>query len=525
MDLNFDGGVLEISLDDGSFTDILAAGGSFVQGGYNGSVTIGELNPLDGRRVWTGSSNGYITTIVNLPAAAEGKIVKLRWRMGSGLTVGGVGWRVDSITVVDRVQICSNKSNTLTVVTSTLNPSTFGQPVTITATVSPTEAGAGVPTGNVIFKDGDLTLGTVPLNGFAQASGAAVLPAGSHPIKVEYNGDGDFNPSVSPVLIQTVDKATPAIIWTNPADIDYPTPLGSTQLNATASSMGESVGGTFDYLPVAGTVLAPGSHTLAVTFTPTDTGNFNAPEPANVTLNVKPTYTLNTKLAGTGTGVVSGLGISCGTDCSERYPSSTVNVTLKATAAQGSVFLGWSGDCKGSGPCTVAVNQDHNVTATFVRTSTTGRMTGNGSVFMADGTRVEYEMDLSCNKLARSEKLDIKWKQPVGQKGRFDENGDQSEENHADNKKSEDTQFKLDEVTSVTCYDDAGISEDKPNAGFDTIVGSGIGRVNGKSATIEWMFTDAGEPGSNDTATIVIRQGSVVVSVSGVVKGNNQAHR
>jgi hypothetical protein len=72
MDTNFDGGVLEISLNEGSFTDILAAGGSFVQNGYNGSITIGELNPLDGRSVWTGNSNGYLTTIVNLPASAAG---------------------------------------------------------------------------------------------------------------------------------------------------------------------------------------------------------------------------------------------------------------------------------------------------------------------------------------------------------------------------------------------------------------------------------------------------------------------
>ena len=107
FDPSFDGGVLEISLDGGSFTDILTAGGSFVQGGYTGTIIPVEMNPLDGRSVWTGSSGGFITTIVNLPSSAAGKTVQLRWRMGSGLTVGGIGWRIDSVSLTDSVRTCA----------------------------------------------------------------------------------------------------------------------------------------------------------------------------------------------------------------------------------------------------------------------------------------------------------------------------------------------------------------------------------------------------------------------------------
>ena len=46
--------------------------------------------------------------------------------------------------------------------------------------------------------------------------------------------------------------------------------LSGTQLNATASVAGT----TFAYSPAAGTVLAPGTQTLSVTFTPTDTANY-----------------------------------------------------------------------------------------------------------------------------------------------------------------------------------------------------------------------------------------------------------
>jgi hypothetical protein len=80
---------------------------------------------------------------------------------------------------------------------------------------------------------------------------------------------------------------TPTITWEPPAPIISGTPLGSDQLNATASAReisgmaGEapgntglltnvSVPGTWVYSPPAGTVLAPGYYTLTVTFTPTN---------------------------------------------------------------------------------------------------------------------------------------------------------------------------------------------------------------------------------------------------------------
>ncbi len=77
-------------------------------------------------------------------------------------------------------------------------------------------------------------------------------------------------------------KATPVITWTNPADIVYGTALGATQLNATAN-----VPGTFTYSPAAGTVLNAGAQqTLSVSFTPTDTNNYNGVPITTVKLNV-----------------------------------------------------------------------------------------------------------------------------------------------------------------------------------------------------------------------------------------------
>jgi PKD repeat protein len=77
-----------------------------------------------------------------------------------------------------------------------------------------------------------------------------------------------------------VIKATPIIIWYNPANIVYGTSLSSTQLNANAS-----VAGSFVYTPTAGAVLSVGTQLLHVNFTPADTANYNTAS-ADVQINV-----------------------------------------------------------------------------------------------------------------------------------------------------------------------------------------------------------------------------------------------
>ncbi len=82
--------------------------------------------------------------------------------------------------------------------------------------------------------------------------------------------------------------AAPSLNWSNPSDIVYGTPLGSSQLNATATFNSTNVSGTFTYAPPGGTILNAGrAQTLSVTFTPTDTSALRAVS-QNVTINVDP---------------------------------------------------------------------------------------------------------------------------------------------------------------------------------------------------------------------------------------------
>jgi hypothetical protein len=86
-------------------------------------------------------------------------------------------------------------SNTTTAVTSSVNPSVFGQAVTFTATISPVAPGTGFPTGTVSFFDGANPI-TCTAPG-TLASGVATcttssLPVASHTITTSYGGDGNF---------------------------------------------------------------------------------------------------------------------------------------------------------------------------------------------------------------------------------------------------------------------------------------------------------------------------------------------
>ncbi len=97
--VGYDGMVLEISINGGAFQDIVTAGGSFVTGGYNRTISASFSSPIAGRQAWSGNSGGFVATTANLPAAANGQNVQLRWLMASDSSVAATGVWVDSIAV------------------------------------------------------------------------------------------------------------------------------------------------------------------------------------------------------------------------------------------------------------------------------------------------------------------------------------------------------------------------------------------------------------------------------------------
>ena len=94
---------------------------------------------------------------------------------------------------------------TATSLSSSINPSAFGQNVTFTATVSAVAAGVH-PGGAVSFNDGTKTFATVLVSAQGTApTSISTLASGTHNITANYSGDAGTAPSVSPLLVQQVD--------------------------------------------------------------------------------------------------------------------------------------------------------------------------------------------------------------------------------------------------------------------------------------------------------------------------------
>jgi hypothetical protein len=129
-----------------------------------------------------------------------------------------------------------------------------------------------------------------------------------------------------------------------------------------------------------------------------------------------------------------------------------------------------------------------------------GRMTGGGSI-ISNGLRVTHGFTLNCDVTKSPQNLQVNW----------DRN-----------------RFHLEQLHTASCSNDPSINAEQPPAPFNTFTGSGVGRFNGVSgATIDFVFTDAGEPGLNDLAVYTIRDadGTLILTASGNLdKGNQQAH-
>jgi hypothetical protein len=100
----WDGGVLEIStptISGGDFLDVTDShvGGTITSGGYTGEISSDASNPLAGRMAWSGSSGGYIDTVINLGPNLNGQTVTLRFRFGSDEAAAAPGWHIDTLSI------------------------------------------------------------------------------------------------------------------------------------------------------------------------------------------------------------------------------------------------------------------------------------------------------------------------------------------------------------------------------------------------------------------------------------------
>jgi hypothetical protein len=147
--------------------------------------------------------------------------------------------------------------DTTTTLASDVNPSNFGDLVTFTATVAETPAQGSVdPTGTVDFIDTSngnaVVCDNVALSGGQAQCQTSTLTAGTHNIRADYSGDGNFDPSQSNVIAQVVNACTPNPIVTSTAD-------------AGAGSLREALANVCSGTTITFDLTGAGPHTITLT--------------------------------------------------------------------------------------------------------------------------------------------------------------------------------------------------------------------------------------------------------------------
>jgi hypothetical protein len=151
-----------------------------------------------------------------------------------------------------QAEVVSAASSAL-VLSSSPNPSVFGQAVMLTVVASAVAPGSGTPTGTVTFQDGTTTIGSAALNNNGQAAlSVSALTVGVHSFKAIYAGSTNFGGSTSTASSQTVNLASSAVLLSS---------------SANPSIVGQSV-----KITVSVSATAPGSGTPTGTVTFTDGG-------------------------------------------------------------------------------------------------------------------------------------------------------------------------------------------------------------------------------------------------------------
>lgn len=101
LERRYDGGVIELSHNNGS--SWLDLGPYILQNGYNETISSSYGSPISGRQAFSGNSNGFIETRVDLTVFG-GMWVQLRFRNASDRSVMRIGWYVDDVRLTSRTQ-------------------------------------------------------------------------------------------------------------------------------------------------------------------------------------------------------------------------------------------------------------------------------------------------------------------------------------------------------------------------------------------------------------------------------------
>ncbi len=153
------------------------------------------------------AGNGILsgTTILDIGTAAGNGTVIFTDLQISAAGVKKLMANAPGLTFAVTNDFLIDQATSTTTLSANINPSCFGDNVTLTATILP-----GVATGTVTFFDGVTSLGTTAISGGTAALVISSLSVGSHSITAVYSGDSDYLTSTSAAITQDVNPAAPA---------------------------------------------------------------------------------------------------------------------------------------------------------------------------------------------------------------------------------------------------------------------------------------------------------------------------
>lgn len=273
-------------------------------------------------------------------------------------------------------------------VTLSANPTgsaVFGQVVTLTATVAPTQGGIPAPNGNSVdFLEGSTVLGTANTNAQGQAIlTLANLPLGSHTITASFNGGTQYTITGSPPSIsETINQATTTTALTFNAN--SPVTGQTVILTATVSANSPSSG-----IPTGTVTFKDGATTLSSSpLNASGVATFTVPNFTVATHNITATYNTDGNYAGSSTQSSLTVGLASTTTALSVSPSGSLvagqSLTFTATVTanspgsgtptgtvtfkDGASTLG-TGSLNGSGQATFTTTSllasSHNITASY----------------------------------------------------------------------------------------------------------------------------------------------------------------
>ncbi|MGA9672765.1 MAG: Ig-like domain repeat protein [Terracidiphilus sp.] len=393
----------------GTFNYSPAAGTVLTAGSHTITATFTPTNSTD-----------YATVTSSISITVSAATPPITWATPAAIVYGTAlsGTQLDASSTVAGTFSYSPAAGTVLAtgshaITATFTPTDTTDYTIATATVTLTvNANATTPT-IAWAAPAAITYGTAlsstQLNASSTVAGSftyspiagTMLKAGAQTLSVTFTPTDttDYTTATATVTL-TVNRATPVINWATPGTILSGTALSSTQLDASSA-----IPGVFVYSPAAGAVLAVGSQTLSVAFTPTDTTDYT-------TATKTVTLTVNQAIS---TLSINATSIAFGNVVINTPTTQSVTLTSTGTAAvtvNSAVVTGTGFTVSGATlPATLTPGQAVTLGVEFDPT-TAGAATGQLTITSTSSTNGTAVIALTGTGTAAAYTVDLSWDAP-----------------------------------------------------------------------------------------------------------------